>query len=119
MVSGRGIYKEMRLAKNRRSEWPVVRFWYTKKKGQTVEEIIKSDITFFEWMVSNFQNVTPQQARVYNQLTNKKLPTEVIQDVEPYEWQKGDPEALYTELCKTQDLRGTIAKYRGQQLTMF
>ena len=119
MVSGKGIYREMRLAKNRRSEWPVVRFWYTKKKGQTVEEIIKSDITFFEWMVSNFQNVTPQQARVYNQLTNKKLPTEVIQDVEPYEWHKGDPEALYTELCKTQDLHGTIAKYRGQQLTMF
>lgn len=111
---------KLRLAKNRRSEWPIVKLWYTKKKGQTIEGLIESDTAFFEWMVSNFQNVTPKQARFYTQVSGRHLPEDVIQDVEPYEWRVGDPESLYGEICTTQNLKESLAKYRGRtQLAMF
>ena len=98
---------------DRRSEWPIVRWWYTTKKGQTMEEVIDKDIDFFLWAVTTFQNVTPAQAEYFTQKTGKVLNKILIQDVEPYEWQKGDPEELYMELCDTQDLKGTLEKYRG------
>lgn len=104
---------------NRNYEWPIVRWWYTKKKGMTIEETIDKDVEWFEWAVANFQNVTPQQAQYYLKKTGKKLPPMVIQDVEPYEWMPGDTENLYIELCNSQDLRGTLRKYRGEQLSMF
>ena len=108
------------LKKDRYPEWPIVRFWYTKHKGWTIEQVIDRDIEFFQWAVANFQNVTPKQAEYYFQKTGKRLNPKVIQDVEPYEWQPGDPELdLYMELCETQDLKGTLRKYRGEQLNLF
>ena len=108
------------LKKDRQAEWPIVRFWYTRYKGLTIEELIDKHLDFFLWAVATFQNVTPKQAEYYFQKTGKRLNPIVIQDVEPYEWQKGDPEeALYMELCETQDLRGTLRKYRGEQLNLF
>ena len=103
-----------------RREWPIVRYWYTKYKGKTIEEIIDKDVEYFRWLVATFQNVTPQQAEYYHKKTGRSLNPLVIQDVEPYEWQEGDPElSLYEEICKTQDLHGTLRKYRGEQLNLF
>lgn len=100
-------------------EWPIVRWWYTKKKGLTIEETIDKDLDWFCWAVKTFQNVTPQQAEYFEKKTGKKINAKFIQDVEPYEYKTGDPEQLYMELCDTQDLTGTLRKYRGEQLTMF
>lgn len=110
----------IKLKSNRKGEWPIVRFWYTRKEGQTIESIIDTDITFFEWAVSNFQNVTPSQARYYTNRTCRVVPNEAIQDVEPYEWLKGDDERLYISICDTQDIQGSIYKFRGaEQLSLF
>ncbi len=109
-----------KLSDNRNGEWPIVKFWYTKYKGKTIEELIDKDLEYFQWAVSTFQNVTPEQAEYYFQKTGKRLNPKVIQDVEPYEWQDGDPILdLYMELCETQDLKGTLRKYRGEQLNLF
>ena len=99
-------------------EWPIVKWWYTRKKGLTIEETIDKDLRWFCWAVKEFQNVTPSQAKYCEKKTGKKLPARYIQDVEPYEWQPGDPEQLYMELCETQDLDGTLLKYRGKQLSL-
>jgi hypothetical protein len=99
-------------------EWPIVKWWYTRKKGLTIEETIDKDLSWFCWAVKEFQNVTPSQAKYFEEKTGKKLPARYIQDVEPYEWQPGDPEQLYMELCETQDLDGTLLKYRGKQLSL-
>jgi len=108
------------LKKDRQAEWPIVRFWYTRYKGCTIEELIDKHLDFFLWAVSTFQNVTPSQAEYYYKKTGQRLNPAVIQDVEPYEWQKGDPEEdLYMEICRTQDLHGTLHKYRGEQLSLF
>lgn len=100
-------------------EWPIVRWWYTKKKGLTIEETIDKDLDWFCWAVKTFQNVTPTQAEYFYKKTGKKINAKFIQDVEPYEYKPGDPEQLYMELCDTQDLTGTLRKYRGEQLTIF
>lgn len=100
-------------------EWPIVRWWYTKKKGLTIEETIDKDLDWFCWAVKTFQNVTLSQAKHFEKKTGKKLNPKYIQDVEPYEYKIGDPESLYMELCETQDLAGTLRKYRGEQLSMF
>lgn len=100
-------------------EWPVVMMWYTKQAGHTIEEIIDRDISFFEWMVRTFQMITPKQADYYRMRTGKTIPAGYIQDVTPYQWEKGDPEKLYMEICDTQDLEGTLLKYRGKQLNLF
>lgn len=107
------------IESNKQREYPIVRFWYTKHAGKTIEEIIDKDLDFFLWTVSSFQNVTPQQAKYFEKKTGKILNPRVIVDVEPYEYIKGDPEEMYTELCKTQDLRGVILKYRGIQTSLF
>lgn len=99
-------------------EWPIVKWWYTRKKGLTIEETIDKDLSWFCWAVKEFQNVTPSQAKYFEEKTGKKLPARYIQDVEPYEWQPGDPEQLYMELCETQNLDGTLLKYRGKQLSL-
>lgn len=104
---------------HRRNEWPITHFWYSQKVGKTIEEIIDTDPSFMVWALENFQNVTPKQAEYYKKKTGKTLPARVIQDVEPYDHQKGDPEKLYTELCQTQDLEGTLKKYRFEQLNLF
>lgn len=109
-----------KLDNNRRSEWPIVRYWYTRYKGLTIEQIIDKNVDYFRWLVATFQNVTPKQAEYYFQKTGRRLNPKVIQDVEPYEWQPGDPEeTLYAEICETQDLQGTLRKYRGEQLNLF
>ena len=109
-----------KINSNHRHEYPIVYFWYTKHKGKTIEEIIDKDVTFFEWAVRTFQDVTPSQAQYYFQKTNQKVPPECIRDVEPYRFEKGDPELkLYMELCETGDLPGTLARYRVNQLDLF
>lgn len=107
------------ISNSHRHEWPVVMMWYTKHAGKTIEEIIDKDVEYFEWMVRTFQLVTPKQAEYYKQKTKKQIPQEYILDVEPYQWEKGDSEKLYMEICDTGDLNGTILRYRGKQLTMF
>ena len=108
-----------KIESNRKGEWPISRFWYTKKKGMTIEEIIDKDLDWFLWAVVTFQNVTPKQAEYFFKRTGKKLNQKLIQDVEPYEWQPGDSEELYIELCDCQDLTKTLRKYRGEQLELF
>ena len=98
---------------------PIVRFWYTKKKVQTIEEIIDKDLDWFLWAVNTFQNVTQTQADYFFKKTGKKLNPKLIQNVEPYEWKTGDSESLYMELCDCQDLTKTLRKYRGEQLELF
>jgi hypothetical protein len=100
-------------------EWPIVKWWYTRKKGLTIEQTIDKDYHWFCWAVEEFQNVTPRQAEYFKRKTGKSINPKFIQDVEPYEWKTGDPEELYMELCETQDLNGTLRKYRGEQLSMF
>lgn len=107
------------LKNNRGYEWPIVRWWYTKKKGLTIEETIDRDVEWFLWAVAEFQNVTPSQAEYFFKKTGQKLNPALIQDVEPYEWMSGDPEGLYMELCETQNLEATLTKYRGKQLELF
>lgn len=100
-------------------EWPIVRFWYTKKKGKTIEEIIDTDVDWLNWAIKEFQNLTPQQAKYYELRTKRKINPKYIQDVEPYEWKNGDPDNLYMDLCNNQDLRYTLRKWRGEQLNIF
>lgn len=104
---------------DRNYEWPITKFWYTKKAGQTIEHIIDTDISWFEWAVSNFQNVTPSQASYYEKKTGRRMNPRYIQDVTPYEYKKGDPDQMYMELCECQDLNKMILKYRGIQLELF
>lgn len=111
--------RKFRVLQNRNYEWPVTHMWYTKKKGQTIEEIIDTDPDFFIWMVETFQNVTPKQASHFRQRTGIIIPGIFIQDVEPYDHIPADPDKLYMELCDTQDLPGTLKKYRGVQLNLF
>ena len=85
----------------------------------TIEESIDADVEWVCWAIKNFQNVTPVQARYLEQKTGRKLNPIYIQDVEPYEWKPGDSEELYMEICRTQDLVGTLRKYRGEQLSLF
>ena len=100
-------------------EWPIKFWWYTRKNGLTIEETIDKDLDWFCWAVKEFQNVTPKQAEYFKLKTGKAINPKYIQDVEPYEYKPGDPEQLYMELCETQDLTGTLRKYRGEQLSMF
>lgn len=93
-------------------EYPIVSFWYTRHKGRTIEWIIDHDIDYMIWAIKSFQDLTPSQAEYLKKRTGKELKPEYIQDVQPYEWQKGDPVSLYAELCETRDLEGTLSKYR-------
>lgn len=108
-----------KIKPDRFGEWPIVKFWYTKKKGQTIEQIIDTDLDWFLWAVTTFQNVTPSQAEYFKKKTGKSLNPILIQDVEPYEYQKGDTEEMYMDICRSQDLHGTIRKYKGEQLSLF
>ena len=110
----------IKLKPNRRSEYPISRFWYTKQAGLTIEEIIDREPSFIEWAISTFQNVTPQQALYFTKQTNKVIPEECIQDVQPYEYLDGDSEDLYMELCNSgKSLEYILQKYRGVQLNLF
>lgn len=100
-------------------EWPIVKFWYTRKKGKTIEEIIDTDPDWLIWAIKEFQNLTPKQAKYYELKTKKKLNPKYIQDVEPYEWKSGDSDELYMDLCETQNLEYTLRKWRGEQLNLF
>ena len=100
-------------------EWPIVRWWYTRKKGLTIEETADKDLEWLCWAIKTFQNVTPEQARYIEEKTGKKMNPKYIQDVEPYEWQTGDSEELYMDICTSQDLKGTLRRYRGEQLSIF
>lgn len=108
-----------RVLNNRRNEWPVTMMWYTKKKGQDIENIIDSDPDFFMWMVETFQNVTPQQANYFKRKYAVVVPEKFIQDVEPYTWEEEDPDRIYMEICDTQDLHSVLKKYRSAQLSLF
>ena len=101
-----------KIPKDRFGEWPIKFWWYTKKKGMTMED-------WFLWAVCTFQNVTPEQAEYFKKRTGKTLNSRLIQDVEPYEYKTGDTEEMYMEICRTQDLHGTLRKWRGEQLNLF
>ena len=110
----------IKLKPNRRSEYPISRFWYTKQAGRTIEEIIDREPSFIEWAVSTFQNLTPSQALYFEKRTNKVIPKECIQDVQPYDHKEGDSEDLYMELCDSgKTLEEILLKYRGVQLNLF
>mgnify|MGYP003302887496 CR=1 FL=1 len=114
------IYYNMILKKDRRNEWPISKWWYTQYAGKTFEQAVLMDYTFIKWAIETFQNVTPKQAEFYEKITGDVVPEQAIQNVEPYEWQKGDPEELYMELCENQNLELTLNKYRKKsQLTLF
>ena len=108
-----------KIDKKRRGEWPIVMWWYTKKKGMTMEEVIDRDLDWFLWAVCTFQNVTPAQAEYFKKKTGRELNPLLIQDVEPYQWQRGDKDEMYMEICESQDLKGIIRKWRGEQLLLF
>jgi hypothetical protein len=113
------VKQTIKLKPNRRSEYPISRFWYTKHAGRIIEEIIDREPSFIEWAIKNFQNVTPSQATYFEKKTGKSIPDICIQDVKPYEWVEGDTEQLYIDLCESQDLEGTLFKHRGIQLNLF
>lgn len=113
------IIRKFKNIPTRRYEWPVTHMWYTKKSGMTIEEIIDSDPEFFMWMVETFQNVTPTQARYFYGKVGIRIPSEWIQDVEPYDHKPTDSDRLYSELCDTQDIIQVMKKYRGVQLNLF
>lgn len=75
----------MRDKQGNHGEAPIRAFWYGKKAGQTIEEIIDTDPTYFIWCVGQFLNVTPAQAAYFQNKYNMELPPNVIQDVEPYD----------------------------------
>lgn len=102
-----------------RHEYPIVSFWYTKYKGRTIEWIIDHDPEYFIWMVKTFQDVTPSQAEYFFSIHKRRIKDEYIQDVEPYEWVKGDPVELYEELCITRDLESAINKWRVRENRLF
>ena len=104
---------------NRFGEWPIKYWWYTRKKGLTIEETIDKDLDWFLWAVTEFQNVTPSQAEYFFKKTGKKLNSKFIQDVTPYEWKSGDPDELYMMICNTQNLEENLRKFRGEQLNLF
>lgn len=95
-----------------RHEYPIAFFWYTKYKGKTIEWIIDHDPEYLCWCIKTFQDITPAQAQYFKNRWHKEIRSEFIQDVKPYEWQKGDSDNLYMELCETRDLEGTLKKYR-------
>lgn len=100
-------------------EWPITSFWYTQKKGKTIEEIIDTDPSWLIWAIKEFQNVTPKQAEYFEKRLGKKLNPKYIQDVEPYTWIPGDPDGLYMDLCNNQNIDYTLRKWRGEQLNLF
>lgn len=111
---------ELAISPDHRHEYPIEKFWYTKHCGHSIEYIIDHDITFFEWAVRVFQDVTPSQAEYYHKKTGKKIPRSIVKAVPPYVWEPGDPEPLYSELCRTQDLESVLFKWRkGGQLELF
>ena len=111
---------ELAISDNHRHEYPIEKFWYTKHNGHSIEYIIDHDISFFEWIVKVFQDVTPYQAEYYYKKTGRKIPMACIKAVPPYVWETGDPERLYIELCESGDLEKVLFKYRnGNQLDLF
>ena len=82
-------------------EWPVLKMWYGKMAGKTIEEIIDTQPTYFIWMVKAFQDVTVTQAKHFQDKYEMELPPEVVRDVPPYEYiYKHSPEGEYERLCK-------------------
>lgn len=102
-----------------RREYPITTLWYTRKKGMSIEEVIDKDPDWMMWAIRSFQNLTPKQAEYFKKRTGVTINPKFIQDVEPYEWMKGDSDKLYAELCENNDLNFTLKKYRGEQLKMF
>jgi len=106
--------------KDHRHEYPIIKFWYTKHAGKTIEQLIDLDLPFFEWVVSTFQDVTPDQASYYFRRTGRGIPAECIQRKPPYDPLPEDPEGLYEELCEVRDLDAILFKYRqNSQLNLF
>lgn len=100
-------------------EWPIKSWWYTRKKGLTIEETIDKDPDWMLWAIKSFQNITPEQARYLYKKTGKRVNPKYIQDVPVYVWEPGDTDSLYMDICATQDLEGSIIKHRGKQLELF
>ena len=111
------------IIKNHPREWPVTMMWYTKHAGQTIERIIDTDLPYFEWMVRTFLMVTPDQAEYYKHVTGNDIPKDYVMNVEPYSWQKGDPEDLYIDICRHGNIDFWLEQYRkpknNKQIELF
>ena len=83
-------------------ESPVVKMWYGKMAGRTIEEIIDTKPDYFIWMVEQFQDITVDQARYFKEKYGMELPPDVIapSDTIPYEHTKDSPEGEYIDICK-------------------
>lgn len=101
-----------------RHEYPISFIWYTKHAGKTIEWIMDHDPSYFVWMLKTFQDVTPPQADHFYSRYKKRIPKQYIQDVEPYTYQKGDPEEMYMELCTNRDLKPLMEKDDVSQKTI-
>ena len=88
--------------KQRKHEHPCSYLWYGKHAYKPIEEVIDKWPDYFLWEVSEFLDVTVQQARYFKDKYGMELPAEVIApaEVEPYEYTKGSPEGEYADVCK-------------------
>lgn len=86
----------MRDKEGNHGEYPITKFWYSRKAGQTIEEIIDTDPRWFIWAVTQFLNVTPDQASYFEQKYGMELPDNVIQDVKPYDPDSGEKYVPFT-----------------------
>ena len=91
-------------------EFPIQKFWYGKGAAyKSIEELMEKNPGWFIWAVETFQDLTPQQAEHFKEVYGMDLPEDVICSRElldkinngkPYEYQKGDTEEMYKELCR-------------------
>lgn len=87
----------MRDKEGNHGEYPITKFWYSRKAGQTIEEIIDTDPTWFIWAVETFLDVTPVQAAYFKEKYGMDLPDHVIKDLPPYTYSKDKPYPGYSE----------------------
>lgn len=96
-------------------EYPIVKFWYGKgARFKTIEDLMDGNPDWFLWALERFQNVTVGQAKHFKEKYGLDIPSRFVEDVPPYEYRVGDPEALYQELCTfpRPSLQETLRKYR-------
>lgn len=91
-------------------EFPIKRFWYGKGAAyKNIEELMEKNPGWFIWAVETFQDLTLQQAEHFKEVYGMDLPKDVIcsqklldmvNNGKPYEYQKGDNEEVYKNLCR-------------------
>lgn len=87
----------------KKREPPVLRFWYGKgAKYKSIEELIDNNPSWFIWAVDTFQDITPKQAKYWqDKYPGLDLPEEVIVDVDPFVPGPNNSEnnRQYSQLC--------------------